>query len=477
MFLKFVYLGKALRSFGHRVRLATHAEYRGDVTSAGLEFYPLAGDPKKLSSYMVKTEGRLLPDLLNEEERKELPEKMQMLRDITFSTWPACTAADPEAPEHGGFVADAIISNPVTYGHIHCAEALCAPLHIMFPQPWYPTKCFPHPLSNMDLKSSWSSKNWYSYGIVDQFMWLGLGFMINQFRQDVLKLPPLRTGDNADSILNDNRVPISHMWSPSFVPKCPDWPQHVDVVGEFRDLSVSVAPYLPSPEFAEFLARGPKPVYIGFGSMVIADGQRLADLIVSAANQVQCRIILQNGWTKYAPENSSLSDYVFVVGNMPHDWLFRQVCAVIHHGGAGTTSAGLRCGNSTFICPFFGDQHFWGEMVRRAGAGPAACPIAKLTAERLVDALRVLLDAKTKGAAESLAVQMNVEDGVKAGVESFHRHLPVADMLCEVSIFQRRSALASFYCPDCGLKMSLEVDAVIHQQGSGRENHCRVPFR
>lgn len=137
----FVFLGQALQQYGHRVRLATHSEYRQDVTGAGLEFYPLAGDPKKLSSYMVKTGGRLLPDLLKEDERRELPEKMQMLRDIMYSTWPACTAEDLEDPGHRPFVADAIIANPVSCGHIHCAEALCIPLVSSF------TAVFPVPIN------------------------------------------------------------------------------------------------------------------------------------------------------------------------------------------------------------------------------------------------------------------------------------------------------------------------------------------
>ncbi len=126
----FVYLGQLLQRSGHRVRLATHSEYRSDVAKGGLEYYPLAGDPRKLSEYMVKTAGRLMPDLLDKNERAELPEKMKMLEEITFSCFPACTSPDPEDFSQRPFLADAIISNPVSYGHIHCAEALSIPLVI-----------------------------------------------------------------------------------------------------------------------------------------------------------------------------------------------------------------------------------------------------------------------------------------------------------------------------------------------------------
>ncbi len=171
-------------------------------------------------------------------------------------------------------------------------------------------------------------------------------------------------------------------------------------------------------------------------------------MILEAAEKEKCRILLQNGWTKYAPDNSNLSEFVFVVGNIPHDWLFLNVCAVVHHGGAGTTSAGLRAGRPTFICPFFGDQHFWAEMVRRSGCGPAGCPIGKLTVDKFSDALSVLLNTKTESMTKELSAQMLAEDGVTAAVRSFHNQLPLADMLCEISIFQKKSAIASIYCSD-----------------------------
>ena len=138
------------------MRLATHKCFRTYVESQGLEFYPLAGDPHLLSDFMVKTHGCIIPtttDLL-----RELPQNLTMLTDIINSCWGACVLPDP-GPDLGSergsipeliskhsedfkntehvlipFTADAIISNPVTYGHIHCAEALGVPLHLMFPQ-------------------------------------------------------------------------------------------------------------------------------------------------------------------------------------------------------------------------------------------------------------------------------------------------------------------------------------------------------
>eukprot|EP00604_Paraphysomonas_vestita_P000020 CAMPEP_0174825612 /NCGR_PEP_ID=MMETSP1107-20130205/42931_1 /TAXON_ID=36770 /ORGANISM="Paraphysomonas vestita, Strain GFlagA" /LENGTH=696 /DNA_ID=CAMNT_0016057393 /DNA_START=331 /DNA_END=2418 /DNA_ORIENTATION=+ len=476
----FVNLGLELKNRGHFVRVATHSEYRQDVVKEGLDYYPLAGDPRKLSEYMVKTAGRLLPDLLSEEERNQLPEKMQMLRDITFSTWPACTQPDPEDPKQIPFVAEAIISNPVSYGHIHCAEALAIPLHIMFPQPWYPTKSFPHPLSNLGFQSNWSLKNRLSYRVVDEFMWLGLGSIINDFRRNVLNLPPIRSGEGGESLLQDLDVPISHMWSPSFVPRCIDWPSHVDVVGDFTRLGpLQSLKYKAHEKLQAFLdsCTDMKPIYIGFGSMVIPSAENLVNIIKEAAQQTGYPVILQSGWTKYAEDYEFIADRVMVVGAMPHDWLFQQVSAVIHHGGAGTTSAGLRASNPTFICPFFGDQHFWAEMVYRSGAGPPGCPISTLTTEKLVSAFNVLSSEQTRNNVAVLSQQMNEEKGVIKGVESFLRNLPLEDMICEVSLFCQESRIATVYCRDCGLKMSSLVDQVVHRQRGGRFYHLRVPYR
>jgi sterol 3beta-glucosyltransferase len=90
--------------------------------------------------------------------------------------------------------------------------------------------------------------------------------------------------------------------------------------------------------------------------------------------------------------------------------------AVVHHGGAGTTMAGLRAGKPTVICPFFGDQPFWGQMVLRAGAGPEPVPQKSLTAERLADAIRAALAPVVVAQAKAVGERIRAEDGTARAV-------------------------------------------------------------
>lgn len=93
-----------------------------------------------------------------------------------------------------------------------------------------------------------------------------------------------------------------------------------------------------------------------------------------------------NGNADFENIEGNTPDNVYMLENTPHDWLFPRVRAVIHHGGAGTTAIGLKCGKPTMIVPFFGDQPFWGAMVAKAGAGAdSAIPYKRLTAEILAN--------------------------------------------------------------------------------------------
>ncbi len=487
----FVAMGKKLRGEGHTVRIATHSMYRNTVTSAGLLFYPLGGDPVMLSGFMVKTHGKLMPNLLDVDEirdhTEDLPIKLQMLREICWSTWPACTAPDPEDPNQTPFVAEAIISNPVTYGHSHCAEALGVPLHMFFPQPWTPTKAFPHVFSSLPQSKGWSMDNYLSYFFVDQFLWMGTEGFVNDFREEVLELPMLRRGELGGHRLNTLRVPFCYMFSPSLVPKPKDWPTYTDVVGNF--FAASKTSSFEDADLASFLDedRENPPVFVGFGSMVIAEPEKLASTIAQAARRTNTRVLLQSSWSKLATSEDDNEDggkkLIYCLGNCPHDWLFPQMAAVVHHGGAGTVAAGLRAGKPTLVCPFFGDQHFWGEVVSRAGVGPSPILSHDLNVDNLSDAFEQLKSTSMREKAEQMSQCFEREDGVKAGVEAFYRNLPTEDMVCDVSLFlpeahkeNPNTRFACRWCSECQMKMCLEVDAIIHAKGSSRSHHVRTKY-
>jgi sterol 3beta-glucosyltransferase len=110
-------------------------------------------------------------------------------------------------------------------------------------------------------------------------------------------------------------------------------------------------------------------------------------------------------------------------GEVPHDWLFPRTAAVVHHGGAGTTAAGLRAGRPTITVPFFGDQLFWGRRVEQVGAGPPPIALRELTPERLAGAIRATEDPAMRERAAALGERIRSEDGVGRAVEAIERRL------------------------------------------------------
>ena len=219
--------------------------------------------------------------------------------------------------------------------------------------------------------------------------------------------------------------------SPALIPKPKDWGSHIDISGFF--FLTTGSDYTPPPDLAAFLEAGPPPVYIGFGSIVVEDPNAMTDLIFDAVERIGQRALVSKGWGGFGGDELNVPEGVFMLGNIPHDWLFKRVSCVVHHGGAGTTAAGIARGIPTVIVPFFGDQPFWGAMVAKAGAGPQPIPYKQLTADGLAKAILEALKPTALQKAQALGAKITSEAGSEAGAVSFHRRLDVDNLRCALA--------------------------------------------
>ncbi|KAF1954665.1 UDP-Glycosyltransferase/glycogen phosphorylase [Byssothecium circinans] len=444
----FVALGKVLKeTYGHRVRLATHPTFKDFVSENGLDFFSIGGDPAELMAFMVKNPG-LMPgfDTLRS---GEVGKRRKGIAEMLRGTWRSCIetgdglGVDPlkqtveewmgveeHLPEElkKPFVADAIIANPPSFGHIHCAEKLGIPLHMMFTMPWSPTQQFSHPLANIQSSNTDPTvSNFMSYILVDMLTWQGLGDVTNRFRKDCLGLDPISM-IWAPAMLARLKVPWTYCWSPALIPKPKDWGHHIQISG-FYFLNLA-SNYTPAPDLAAFLEAGEPPVYIGFGSIVVDDPNAMTDLIFRAVKITGRRALVSKGWGGLGGDDLNVPEGVFMLGNVPHDWLFKHVAAVVHHGGAGTTAAGIAAGRPTVVVPFFGDQPFWGAMTARAGAGPEPVAYKDLTAEKLAESINQALKPESLDRAKELFEKITREQGSQNGAQSFHQMLKYDDLRC-----------------------------------------------
>ncbi|KAF9874750.1 sterol glucosyltransferase [Colletotrichum karsti] len=420
----FIAYGTALRRYGHRVRLATHDTFDKFVRDSGLEFFPIGGDPADLMSYMVRNPG-LIPSM-ESLRGGDVGRKRRMMREMLRGCWKSCIDPDPVTKQP--FVADAIIANPPSFAHVHCAQALGIPAHIMFTMPWTATRAFPHPLANIQRGDNLepATTNWLSYGVVELMTWQGLGDVINSWRRKELELEPV-PASMGPGITTFLKIPHTYCWSPAVVPKPADWGPEIDVCGFFMRDEPS---FKPPADLDAFLTAGPPPLYVGFGSIVVDDPARLTEIILEASKACNTRVIISRGWSKLG-EGQPNSENVFYLGDCPHEWLFKRVSAVVHHGGAGTTACGLINARPTIIVPFFGDQPFWGRVVANAGAGPLPIPQKELTVERLSTAIQFCLSPEANQAVSRVADVMRQERGVDAAVASFHRNIPATSLTCD----------------------------------------------
>ncbi len=207
-------------------------------------------------------------------------------------------------------------------------------------------------------------------------------------------------------------------YSNVIMPRPKEYGDNVHICGYFFEDKDNLD-YTPDSGLLEFINAGPAPVYLGFGSMSSGSFDELRSIIVEALKISGKRAIISKGWGGFSEEN--LPDNIYMVGYCPHDWLFEQVSAVVHHGGAGTTAAALRAGKPALIVPFGGDQQFWGERIYSMGCGPKFITRKKLNAQNLANALLEMDSPEMQQKAREVAEMLSKENGVETACDCIEK--------------------------------------------------------
>jgi sterol 3beta-glucosyltransferase len=396
----YVALGKGLKSAGHSVTVCTCSSFEPFITRHGLNYGYMNNDFIKLVDSEAGREamesGNNIFGLLK--SMVTLMKEAKALNRVMFNdAWEAAQAANP----------DIVIFHPKALAGSHIAEKLGVPAMLAVPVPVIvPTAEFVA-IGFPDLKlGSWYNR--LSYQVLHRGYHSYDG-VVNEFRQDMLGLGKLSKGIPPIQMADGTPIPVLHGYSELVWPRPDDWPDTAHVTGYwFLDPEEG---WQPPADLSEFLAAGEAPVYVGFGSMAGRDPKRMTNIIINALQKANVRGIIASGWGGLEP--GDLPETIFRIDKAPHAWLFPRMSAVVHHGGAGTTAAGLRAGRPTVVCPFMIDQPLWGERVYALGAGSKPIPQKKLTADKLAEAIRlVTTDPGIRKKAEDLGKAIGEEDGI-----------------------------------------------------------------
>jgi len=402
-------LACGLTASGYRVRVVTSPRYEALVRRRGVDFAAIHHTDPLHAHQTTQGRARLTAD----------PDLLGFLRSLHHSTASSASQRLADAWQ-GSRHATTIVASPlaVLMGY-SIAERLNVPFVRACCGPMSPTGYFPSAFiaSVPDISRR---LNLWSHRLASRVIWRRFRTQINQARADVLGLGPLRQDPLAG--LDQADGPVLYGYSPTVCAPPPDWGPQSRVTGYwFLDTEPE---WTPPDALRDFLAAGPAPVYVGFGSMADAQPIELTRLVADALARAGQRGVLVTGWGGLTQPATALSSNLFVADDVPHDWLFQRVTAVVHHAGAGTTGAGLRAGLPTVTVPFgMPDQPFWARRVFQLGAGPEPIPRSRLTAERLAGAIRTAVtNPVMRDHASAIGARIRADDGVAGAAALLDEH-------------------------------------------------------
>lgn len=394
-------LGEALQRRGHEVRLVVTEDFDRWVRATDLDVR-LLGVNKSDVMRDVSSQTRTWRIALAL-QRRIPPVLLRAGRDLVDVT----QGTDVLVVNHWLMGMAGAIAQARSLGLIELA------MQPRIPTAKMPIFSWPEPPEWFPLRGGY---NRLSYRIAHWFRWWAYMRTANSLRAEAFGLRALTSQEYLDL---HERTPTLVAASRHVVPRPDDWASHHQMTGY---LFYDDQGWRPPSELQSFLAAGPVPVYIGFGSMHDEDPIETTATILRGLEAAEGeRAVMYPGWAGIG--QGDLPPDVYRLEYAPHHWLFPRVAAAVHHAGAGTTAAALRAGIPSVPVPHSGDQNFWARRLHDLGAGTELLRRPQLSADALGERIaRAVADHDLRRSAGRLGDLIRAEQGAEtaaAAVEEF----------------------------------------------------------
>ena len=392
-------LAVGLQQAGHKVTLAAPQTFAPWIQSYGVGVAPVRFNPQEAMQKLGQTHGGL--------------RAMGTMLKIIHTGMAEAQADVWQAAEDTDF----FIQSSTGMGGMELAALRGIPAAFAYLFPFAPTRSFP--MFWLPFRFSLGGGyNLLTHKLMSRLLWR-FGSSLNNEWRTRLGLPPWRSAKELFAYARRLNTPFLYGYSPHLLPPPPDWDEHQHVTGYW--FLPALDDWQPPAALRQFLEDGPPPIYVGFGSMSLKNSARRTQAVLDALAVSGQRAILSTGWGGLTQD--SVPATVCFAEDVPHEWLFEQVTAVLHHGGAGTTAAGLRAGIPSIVAPFGGDQWSWADLVVKAGVGLCVGSGQRLRAKSLAAAMTTAVaDPALRHRAQTLGNAIRAENGLARAIHLIETH-------------------------------------------------------
>ncbi len=398
----YIALALGLMDKGHEVTLAAPENFKSFVQSFGVSFDPLYGDAEAL---------------MNTPEVKRILQSENMIELMKYMFRAINKMKVPLRKSYYESISkvDFIVANTITLP-IVCAIVEQQNKRVawsFFMPPVVPTKEFP--MADFDFLN-FPLYNKLTYKIAQSFYWQFVKAETNEYRQE-LGLPILK--ENLIKHIGKSKPLDLYCFSPNLIPQPRDWAENHKITGFINIPIHKRQEESDQTALNDWLKKGEKPIYVGFGSNGIGNPERFTHILTEVLNQTNERILFCTGWSVF--DNLPKHPKLFVTKYVNHETILPQCKVGVFHGGAGTFATMLRHNLPVVIVSFYTDQPTWGKIVEKKKLG-AHIPVKKLTADKLISALQLAQTNVIKNSVLEMGEKIRNEKGLENAVNEIEKY-------------------------------------------------------